>query len=98
MPPLWLPLAAILAVSGVSAFRIWSVERANGVKAFSFGRHAAIQGVAERNWKLAVLLALAFAAMAWLAPDWEARSAGLTGAKPPGSNGRAQSCSPALSL
>jgi protein-S-isoprenylcysteine O-methyltransferase Ste14 len=71
MPPLWLPLAAILAVIGVSAFRIWSVERANGVKAFSFGRHAAIQGVAERNWKLAVLLALAFAAMAWLAPDWE---------------------------
>ena len=71
MPPLWLPLAAILAVIGVSAFRIWSVERANGVKAFSFGRHAAIQGVAERNWKLAVLLALAFASMAWLAPDWE---------------------------
>lgn len=71
MLPLWLPLAAILAIIGVSALRAWSVERGAGVKAFSFGRHAAIQNVAERNWKLAVTLALAFAAMAWLAPDWE---------------------------
>lgn len=71
MPPLWLPLAAILAIIGVSAFRVWSVERQRGVKAFSFGRHAAIQSVAERNWKLAVVLALAFATIAWLAPDWE---------------------------
>lgn len=30
-----------------------------------------IQSVAERNWKIAVLLALAFAALAWLAPSWE---------------------------
>lgn len=71
MPPLWLPLAAILAIIGVSALRARSVERAHGVKAFSFGRGAAIQSVAERNWKLAVMLALAFAAMAWLAPEWE---------------------------
>lgn len=71
MPPAWLPLAAILAIIAVSALRARSVERAHGVKAFSFGRHAAIQSVAERNWKLAVLLALTFATMAWLAPDWE---------------------------
>ncbi|MBK6705644.1 MAG: hypothetical protein IPG56_19020 [Caulobacteraceae bacterium] len=71
MPPTWLPLAAILAIIAVSALRAWSVERAHGVKAFSFGRHAAVQSVAERNWKLAVLLALTFATMAWLAPDWE---------------------------
>ena len=61
MPPTWLPLAAILAIIAVSALRAWSVERAHGVKAFSFGRHAAVQSVAERNWKLAVLLALTFA-------------------------------------
>lgn len=71
MPPLWLPLVAVLAIIGVSALRLRSVERAHGVKAFSFGRHAAIQGLAERNWKFAVVLAVAFAAVAWLAPDWE---------------------------
>jgi protein-S-isoprenylcysteine O-methyltransferase Ste14 len=71
MPPLWLPLAAIVTIIGVSALRAWSVERQQGVKAFSFGRHAAIQGVAERNWKLAVILALTFATVAWVAPDWE---------------------------
>jgi len=71
MLPLWLPLAAILTIVGVSAMRAWSVERQHGVKAFSFGRHATIQSVAERNWKLAVVLALAFATIAWLAPDWE---------------------------
>jgi protein-S-isoprenylcysteine O-methyltransferase Ste14 len=71
MPPLWLPLAAIITIIGVSALRAWSVERQQGVKAFSFGRHAAIQSVAERNWKLAVILALTFATIAWLTPDWE---------------------------
>lgn len=70
-PPAWLPLAAILLIIAVSALRVLGVERAQGVKAFSFGRHAAIQSVAERNWKIAVVLALAFAALSWLAPAWE---------------------------
>lgn len=72
MPPAWFPLAALLAIIAVSALRLFSVERNHGVKAFSFGRHAAIQGVAERNWKVATALILAAALMAWLAPDWEA--------------------------
>ena len=71
LPPPWLPLAALLAIVLVSALRMLSVERAHGVKAFSFGRHAPIQNVAERNWKLATMLALAFAVIAWLAPAWE---------------------------
>lgn len=71
MPPSWLPLAALLTIIAVSALRLFSVERNHGVKAFSFGRDAAIQSVAERNWKLATALALAAALAAWLAPDWE---------------------------
>ncbi|MGE0531799.1 MAG: isoprenylcysteine carboxylmethyltransferase family protein [Hyphomonadaceae bacterium] len=71
MPPAWFPLAALLAIIAVSALRLFSVERDHGVKAFSFGRHAAIQRVAERNWKLATGLALASALAAWLAPGWE---------------------------
>jgi len=71
MPPSWLPLAALLAIIAVSALRLFSVERTHDVKAFSFGRHAPIQRVAERNWKLAAGLALASAAVAWLAPGWE---------------------------
>lgn len=71
MPPAWLPLAFLLAIIAVSALRLFSVERKHGVKAFSFGRHAAIQNVAERNWKLAIGLALAAAVAAWLAPGWE---------------------------
>ena len=72
MPPAWFPLAALLAIIAVSALRLFSVERRHGVKAFSFGRHAAIQSVAERNWKMATGLVLAAALMAWLAPGWEA--------------------------
>lgn len=71
LPPALLPLASLLVIIAVSALRVFGVERAHGVKAFSFGRHAAIQNVAERNWKIAVALALAFATIAWLAPDWE---------------------------
>lgn len=71
MPPAWLPLAALLTIIAVSALRVRGVERAHGVKAFSFGRHAPIQNVAERNWKLATILALAFAVLTWLAPQWE---------------------------
>lgn len=71
LPPAWLPLAALLAIIAISALRVWGVQRAHGVTAFSFGRHASIQSVAERNWKIAVIVALALAAMAWLAPDWE---------------------------
>lgn len=71
MPPAWLPLTALLAIIFISALRVFSVESKHGVKAFSFGRHAPIQSVAERNWKLATGLALAAAAVAWLAPDWE---------------------------
>lgn len=72
MPPAWLPLAALAFIVAASAARVWAVERAHNVKAFSFGRHAPIQSLAERHWKLAVLLAFALAAMAWLAPEWEA--------------------------
>lgn len=70
-PPSWLPLAALLAIVVVSGLRVLTVERVHGVKAFSFGRHAPIQNVAERNWKLATVLALAFAVIAWLTPAWE---------------------------
>lgn len=71
MPPPWLPLAALAFIIAASAMRVLAVERAAGVKAFSFGRHAAIQGLAERNWKLAVGTALALALVAWLAPQLE---------------------------
>jgi len=72
MPAHWLPLAALLAIVVLSALRVWQVGRAHGVKAFSFGRHAEIQGVAERHWKLVVFASFAAALMAWLAPSWEA--------------------------
>ena len=54
MPPAWLPLAAIFAVIAVSAIRLLSVQLSHGVKAYGFGRHADIQRVAERNWRIAV--------------------------------------------
>lgn len=72
MPAPWLPLAALLAIIVLSALRVWRVGRAHGVKAFSFGRHAEIQGVAEWHWKLVVFASLAAALLAWLAPSWEA--------------------------
>ncbi|MEQ1617668.1 MAG: isoprenylcysteine carboxylmethyltransferase family protein [Terricaulis sp.] len=71
LPPAWLPLAALPAIIALSALRVWGVQRAHGVTVFSFGRRAAIQGVAERNWKVAVFVAVALAAIAWLAPDLE---------------------------
>jgi len=71
MPPAWLPLAALLAIIAASSLRVWAVQNAYQVKAFSFGRHPAIQRLAERTWKLAVFMALALALIAWLAPDWE---------------------------
>lgn len=71
MPPAWLPLAAILAVIAVSALRLLSVQLGHGVKAYGFGRHADIQRVAERNWRMAVAATIAFAAIAWLKPDLE---------------------------
>jgi len=71
MPPAWLPLAAIVAVIAVSAVRLFAVQSAHGVKAYGFGRHAEIQRVAERNWRLAVAAILAFATIAWLRPEWE---------------------------
>lgn len=72
MPPDWLPLAALLTIIAVSALRVRQVSRNHGVKAFAFTRHAPIQNVAERHWKIAVTAALAAAALAWLAPGWEA--------------------------
>lgn len=72
MPPAWLPFAALAFIVAASAARVWAVERAHNIKAFSFGRHAAIQSLAERHWKLAVALAFALALLAWLAPEWEA--------------------------
>lgn len=71
MPPAWLPLAALALIVAASAARVWAVERAHSVKAFSFGRHAALQSLAERHWKLAVVGAFALAALSWLAPEWE---------------------------
>jgi protein-S-isoprenylcysteine O-methyltransferase Ste14 len=71
MPPAWLPLAALVLIVAASALRILAVERAHKVKAFGFGRHAPIQGIAERTWKLAVLAAFVLALIAWLAPQWE---------------------------
>lgn len=72
MPPSWIPFTALSLIIALSALRLWLVSRQSGVRAYSFGRHAAIQGVAERLWRLAVVGALALAALAWLAPDWEA--------------------------
>lgn len=73
MPPAWLPLAALAFIVTASAARVWAVERAHSVKAFSFGRHAALQSLAERHWKLAVVTAFILAALSWLAPEWEAQ-------------------------
>jgi protein-S-isoprenylcysteine O-methyltransferase Ste14 len=72
MPPGWLPLAILGFTIVISALRVWGVKRVHGVQAFGFGRHAAIQGVAQRSWKIAAAATLALAAIAWLAPDWEA--------------------------
>lgn len=71
MPPDWLPLAALLAIIGLSAWRVRQVARKHGVTAFAFTRHAAIQSVAERHWKMAVFAALATTALTWLAPNWD---------------------------
>lgn len=71
MPPPWTPLAAILLIIAASAIRVRAVEKAHHVKAFGFGRHAGIQSVAERHWRLAVVLTLAFSILAWAAPEAE---------------------------
>lgn len=71
MPPSWLPLVSLLVIIALSALRVWRVGRDHNVKAFSFGRHAEIQGVAERHWKLVVAASLATALIAWLAPAYE---------------------------
>jgi hypothetical protein len=71
MPPLWTPLAALAAVITVSALRLRAVQSAHGVKAYGFGRHADIQRVAERNWRLAVAATIFFASIAWARPEWE---------------------------
>lgn len=71
MPPDWAPLAAVLTVIVSSALRMLMVQAIDGVKAYGFGRHAAIQQVAERNWRLAVAAMLGFSALPWLAPEWE---------------------------
>ncbi len=72
MPVPWLPLTALFAIIILSALRVWQVNRATGANAISFGRHAPIQSVAERHWKMAIAAALASAAIAWLAPGMEA--------------------------
>lgn len=71
MPPPWFAFAALVVIIGASALRVWSVQRQHNVRAFSFGRHAAIQSLAERHWKITVVSALMLAAIAWLAPRWE---------------------------
>lgn len=72
MPPAWLPLAALTFILVASALRVWSVERTEKVKAFGFGRKASIQKLAERHWRLAVLVAFSAAALSWFAPETEA--------------------------
>ena len=72
MPPPWIPFAVLILIIAMSALRLWLVNRQTGVRAYGFGRHAAIQGVAERLWRLAVLGALALSVVTWLAPDFEA--------------------------
>lgn len=72
MPPPWIPFAVLILIIAMSAFRLWLVNRQTGVRAYGFGRHAAIQGVAERLWRLAVVSALALSVVAWLTPDVEA--------------------------
>ena len=72
MPPTWIPFAGLSLIVAMSALRLWLVNRQTGVRAYGFGRHGAIQGVAERLWRLAVLGALALSLVAWLAPAWEA--------------------------
>lgn len=70
MPPDFIPLASVLAIIAVSAIRLLSVQQEHGVKAYGFGRHAEIQSLAERNWRLAVTATIVFATIAWLRPDW----------------------------
>jgi len=77
MPPAWLPLAALAFIVAASAARVWAVERAYNVKAFGFGKRAAIQSLAERHWKMAVAIAFGVAALSWLAPEWEAHLGGV---------------------
>lgn len=72
MPPAWIPFAVLSFIVVWSALRVLLVARESGVGAYGFGRHAAIQSVAERLWRLAVLAALGLALVAWLAPDWDA--------------------------
>ena len=64
MPPAWIPLAALGLIVSASALRVRAVERRYNVRAFSFGRHAPIQALAERTWKFAVAIAFAMAAVA----------------------------------
>lgn len=71
MPPVWFPFAALVFIIAASALRVWRMQREHHVKAFSFGRHPAIQSVAERHWKFAVITALSLAAITWFAPGWE---------------------------
>lgn len=71
MPPAWLPLAALAAIIAASTLRLIDVERRHGVRGYSFGKHASVQHVAERTWRLATILALGCALIAWLAPGVE---------------------------
>lgn len=71
MPPPWTPFTVLSLIVALSAIRAWLVSRRTGVRSYGFGRHAAIQGVAERLWRLAVLGALVLSVLTWLAPDWE---------------------------
>lgn len=71
MPPAWVPLAALLLIIAMSALRVMSVRRAEGVQAFNFGHAPHIQRLAERIWRVAVVGALAIALVAWLTPQSE---------------------------
>lgn len=70
VPPQWLPAAALGLVLLSSVVRAL-ISRAAGVQSYGFGFRPEIQQVAERFWKLAVLLVAASALIAWLAPHWE---------------------------
>ncbi|MBA4226059.1 MAG: hypothetical protein C0456_05440 [Hyphomonas sp.] len=71
MPPSWIPIAGLMLIIGMSALRLRTVKRHTGHDAYSFGRHAEIQGVAERIWRITVISALVLATIAWQVPHWE---------------------------
>lgn len=72
MLPSWLPLALLAFVLAVPAVRTWAQQRRSETKIVDFGSRSSVQRLAGRHWTLMWVLALFIAALAWLAPEWEA--------------------------